>query len=298
MSEAALLRKFRLPRQEILQLLNLVGPTLARQTRRSYPLSPEIQLLAALHFYAVGSFLEVVGDGYGLSKTSVWRCVEAVTNCLLGHAKDYIHLPSTRQEIMEVHQGFHAIADIPRVIGLVDGTLIPIANPSVLDQAFISRDNSGWADLFGRTQQNAGPLEVGLLEECFLQEYPESCYCIQTEVDCVEVNLSSVPRLSPNVTLLSLKSNTIHVLPDYVFSEYSSMERLFLQNNGLHTISKHAFSGLHNLKKLVLDHNPLRSVSQDTFTGLQSLMFLDLVENQIQVLNYSILKTCSKLEVL
>ncbi|KAJ3602710.1 hypothetical protein NHX12_030459 [Muraenolepis orangiensis] len=139
MSEAALIRKFRLPRQEIPQLLQLVGPTLARETRRSYPLSPEIQLLAALRYYAVGSFLEVVGDGYGLSKTSVWRCVEAVTNLLLGHANDYIRLPSTRQEIMEVHQGFYAIAGIPRVIGLVDGTLIPIANPSMRDQAFISR---------------------------------------------------------------------------------------------------------------------------------------------------------------
>ncbi|KAI2644742.1 hypothetical protein H4Q32_026611 [Labeo rohita] len=63
------------------------------QTRRSYPLSPEIQLLAALRFYAVGSFLEVVGDGYR----------------------------------------------ILRVIGLVEGTLIPIANPLALDQAFICR---------------------------------------------------------------------------------------------------------------------------------------------------------------
>ncbi|CAL8363213.1 unnamed protein product [Lota lota] len=208
-------------------------------------------------------------------------------------------------------------------------------------------DNIGWADLFGRTLQKVIPVDGGFLEECFLQEYPESCDCIQTEVECVEVNLNAVPQLSPNVTWLSLRSNKIRLLSDYVFSEYSSLERLFLQSNGLHTISKHAFSGLHKLKRLflsenvisslspgvfrdlhelhwlVLDHNPLRSVSQDTFTGLQSLMYLsmvdtslqqiphtsfcqhmpaldwlDLVGNHIQVLNYSILKTCSKLEVL
>ena len=35
-----------------------------------------------------------------------------------------------------------------------------------------------------------------------LQEYPESCDCIQTDVECVEVNLQDVPLLSPNVTWL------------------------------------------------------------------------------------------------
>ncbi len=81
----------------------------------------------------------MVGDGYGLSKTSVWRCVHSVTNILLHHATDYICMPFARHEVMEAHQGFHAIAGVLRVIGLVDGTLIPIANPSALDQAFICR---------------------------------------------------------------------------------------------------------------------------------------------------------------
>nr|XP_055048163.1 putative nuclease HARBI1 [Misgurnus anguillicaudatus] len=139
MSEETIVKKFRLPREQILQLLDLVGPDLSRQTRRSYPLSPEIQLLAALRFYAVGSFLEVFEDGYGLSKTSVWLCVHSVTNVLPRHATDYIRMPSTMHEVMETHQGFHAIAGIPLVIGLVDGTLIHISNPSALDQAFICR---------------------------------------------------------------------------------------------------------------------------------------------------------------
>ncbi|XP_074466539.1 relaxin receptor 2a isoform X2 [Sebastes fasciatus] len=211
-------------------------------------------------------------------------------------------------------------------------------------------DNIGWADLFGQTLQDANVQDSNhsyLLKECFFQEYPESCACIQTDVECVKVNLQDVPLLSPNVTWLSLRSNKIRVLSDFVFSEYSSLVRLFLQNNSLQFISKHAFSGLHSLKRLflsdnlisslspgvfrdlqqlewlVLDHNPLSSLSQDTFIGLQSLVFLsmvgtalqqlphpsfcqhmpaldwlDLEGNQIQNLNYSILETCSKLEVL
>ncbi|XP_051256674.1 relaxin receptor 2a isoform X1 [Dicentrarchus labrax] len=208
-------------------------------------------------------------------------------------------------------------------------------------------DNFGWADLFGQTLHNTNPVDQYFLNECFLQEYPASCDCIQTDVECVEVNLQDVPLLSPNVTWLSLRSNEIRVLSDFVFSEYSALERLFLQNNSLQFISKHAFSGLHNLKRLflsenlisslspgvfndlhqlewlMLDHNPLSLLSQDTFIGLQSLMYLSMVDtslqqlpypsfcqhmpaldwldlegNQIQTLNYSILKTCSKLEVL
>lgn len=35
-----------------------------------------------------------------------------------------------------------------------------------------------------------------------LQEYPGSCDCIQTDVECVEADLQDVPTFSPNVTLL------------------------------------------------------------------------------------------------
>ena len=73
-----------------MELLDLLRPALARVTRRNFALSSEVQLLTALRFLATGSFIEVVGEGYGLSKTSVWRCVHTVTNAPLHHAGDYI----------------------------------------------------------------------------------------------------------------------------------------------------------------------------------------------------------------
>ncbi|XP_037835012.1 relaxin receptor 2a isoform X2 [Kryptolebias marmoratus] len=207
-------------------------------------------------------------------------------------------------------------------------------------------DNIGMADLVGETIRNKSAAGSSS-SACFLPKFPASCVCIQTDVQCVKVNLTDVPLLSPNVTWLSLKSNKIRVLPDAVFSDYAALEKLFLQNNSLHFISKQAFSGLFSLKKLflsenlitslspgvfrelnqlewlMLDHNPLSSLSHETFLGLHSLMFLSMVHtslqqlphpsfcqhmpaldwldlggSQIQTLNYSILKTCSKLEVL
>ena len=71
LSDQAVQAKHRLPHAEIQQLITLVSPHIQRATHCNFALSPEVQLLAALHFYAVGSFLEVVGDGTDLSKASV-----------------------------------------------------------------------------------------------------------------------------------------------------------------------------------------------------------------------------------
>ncbi|XP_052313457.1 relaxin receptor 2-like [Oncorhynchus keta] len=165
-------------------------------------------------------------------------------------------------------------------------------------------DNSGWADIFDRTVRKVQPQGLPP-EDCFLQQYPENCDCIKTELECVEVNLHDVPQVSTNVTWLSLKSNKIKSLSDNIFSKYAHLQRLFLQNNSIQTISSEAFSGLYKLEKLflsvnsisslklgvfsdlrnlwwlVLDHNPLKSISQDTFTGLTSLMFLSMVNTSL-----------------
>ncbi|KAJ8412468.1 hypothetical protein AAFF_G00128040 [Aldrovandia affinis] len=167
-------------------------------------------------------------------------------------------------------------------------------------------DNSGWADFFDRTIKRPDLQE--LPHACFLQQYPESCECTETELQCVEVNLNAVPLVSANVTLLSLKSNAIRKLPEDVFHKYSELLRLFLQNNSIQTVSSHAFSGLYKLRKLslsqncitslrpgvfsdlhklhwlILDDNPLKRISQDTFIGLKALFFLSMVNTSLEQL--------------
>ncbi len=81
--DTAILARYRLPREVIRQLLEATSGDLRRPTRRNFALTPQTQLLATLRFYATGSFMAVVGDGLGLSKASVSRSVEAVTNSLL-----------------------------------------------------------------------------------------------------------------------------------------------------------------------------------------------------------------------
>ena len=100
LSDRALIAKYRLPREEIQRLVEVVAPHIRRPTRRNFALSPEVQLLAALHFYACGSFLETVGDGTALSKASVSRSVAAVTPILLCHAvQHHFRMPTTREAV-------------------------------------------------------------------------------------------------------------------------------------------------------------------------------------------------------
>ncbi|KAG5844680.1 hypothetical protein ANANG_G00165040 [Anguilla anguilla] len=167
-------------------------------------------------------------------------------------------------------------------------------------------DNSGWADFFDRTTIRRNQQE--LPRACYLQEYPEHCECTETELQCVQVHLNTVPQVSANVTLLSLRSNAIQRLPDDAFEKYPELLRLFLQNNSIESVSTRAFSGLYKLRKLslsqncittlrpgvfsdlytlhwlILDDNPLKKVSQDTFIGLSALFFLSMVNNSLEQL--------------
>ncbi|KAM4859850.1 relaxin receptor 2 [Thomomys bottae] len=167
-------------------------------------------------------------------------------------------------------------------------------------------DTSGWATIFGTVHGNVN--NVTLTQECFLNQYPQSCYCKETELECIKADLKSVPVVSSNVTLLSLKKNNIHRLPDKVFIKYTELKKMYLQNNCIRHIARKAFWGLfnlqilylnhncitslrpgifkdlHQLTWLILDDNPITRISQRLFTGLNSLFFLSMVNNYIEAL--------------
>uniref|UniRef100_A0A8C9C963 Relaxin family peptide receptor 2 n=1 Tax=Phocoena sinus TaxID=42100 RepID=A0A8C9C963_PHOSS len=167
-------------------------------------------------------------------------------------------------------------------------------------------DTSGWATLFGTVHGDAN--NVALTQECFLNQYPQRCDCKGTELECINAGLKSVPTVSSNVTLLSLKKNSIHSLSDKVFIKYTELKKIFLQHNCIRHISRKAFFGLHNLQILYLNHNcittlrpgvfkdlhhltwlilddnPITRISQRLFTGLNSLFFLSMVNNYLEAL--------------
>ncbi|KAI2656351.1 Relaxin receptor 2 [Labeo rohita] len=143
-------------------------------------------------------------------------------------------------------------------------------------------DNSGWADLFDRTFKRVYPQD--LATDCQVEQYPDRCQCINTEIHCVDVSLRSIPQVSSNVTSLSLKSNKIHVLPNEAFIKYIKLQRLSLSQNCISLLSPGVFSDLHKLKWLILDDNPITAITANTFTGLSSLFFLSMVNTSLEQL--------------
>jgi len=90
-----------------------------------------------------GSFQLVVGDTFGLHKSTVCRVVHRVTAAIAALKPQYVRLPSTAEDRRSIMGGFHAVFGMPGVIGAIDCTHIPIQSPAG-DDAEIYRNRKGY----------------------------------------------------------------------------------------------------------------------------------------------------------
>jgi hypothetical protein len=74
-----------------------------------------LQLMIALRFYATGSFLAVTADVHRISRPSVSKAIKDASNRLIRMAPEYIKMPTSQFELLEIMQGFHNIANFPNV---------------------------------------------------------------------------------------------------------------------------------------------------------------------------------------
>ena len=139
LTDSEIIQATRLPRYAFTELCHLIADDLVRSTARSYALPAETQLLAALQFYATGSFQWMVGRSCGLSQSSISHCINDVTNALIKLAPTSIYFPTDPTTLRANKQAFHAIAHFPNVIGAIDCTHIPIKAPSLNEEAYVNR---------------------------------------------------------------------------------------------------------------------------------------------------------------
>ena len=116
--------RYRFGRESIDFLIDLLSDDLKRRTARSHAIDPLVQVLVSLRFYASGSFLEVIGDTFGLPKSSVSRIVTDVSAALVGKQSEFIVWPSNDAERQEIKEGFFKLGGFPSVIGCGDGSHI------------------------------------------------------------------------------------------------------------------------------------------------------------------------------
>ncbi|CAC5421210.1 HARBI1 [Mytilus coruscus] len=134
-----IIRRYRLSRPMIIDLCRRFDNDLHKPTMRSRALPVSLQIMAALRFFATGSFQLVNADVHNISRSSVSRCVRNVTQCLVNVCNQHIIMPTDAASLEIIKRGFYEIADFPNVVGAVDGTHVRIKSPSVDEHIFVNR---------------------------------------------------------------------------------------------------------------------------------------------------------------
>lgn len=134
-------KRYRFSKRHVEAITNMIKDDLScPQNNRGKPISPDLQVFAALRMYAKGFFQVEDGDIHGFSQPSMCRILKNVSIALARKRGDYVKFPITLDEQRREMQAFHAIAGFPRVIGCIDGTHIPIQNPGgPFAQGYINR---------------------------------------------------------------------------------------------------------------------------------------------------------------
>ncbi|CAC5359119.1 HARBI1 [Mytilus coruscus] len=101
-----LLYRYRMSRQTLMRVIDMVRDDIVYETQRSHALTPEQQTFAAIRYYATGSFQTVVGDIMGISQPSISRIVQRVSSALCRHAGQYIRFSTTPRFQQAVKEGF------------------------------------------------------------------------------------------------------------------------------------------------------------------------------------------------
>ena len=126
--DVELFQRFRFRRVDIHHIANLLREELQFGYNRKGSLSPEMQVLIALRFYATGSLQIVVGDTVHVDKSTVSRTIHRVTEAMCARARQHIRIPSQQQP--NVQKRLFAMMDrhpgLPNVVGCVDGTQVLI----------------------------------------------------------------------------------------------------------------------------------------------------------------------------
>jgi hypothetical protein len=109
-----------------------LAPALTKETTRlREPLPVQLKVAAVLYKLAHGTTNSVISDMFGIGACTVSNILcEFVTAVLAIFKPRYVRWPTTRAELKKLADGFECLRGIPRVVGAIDGSRIPIIAPS------------------------------------------------------------------------------------------------------------------------------------------------------------------------
>ncbi|XP_052818496.1 putative nuclease HARBI1 [Mya arenaria] len=95
-------------------------------------------VLLTLRYLAKGDFFSEVGDIHGVSKSSMSRHLHDVV-LAINNRVDTIRFPEIDVERRSTATAFYRLSRIPRVLGAIDCTLIPISTPTTHEASYVCR---------------------------------------------------------------------------------------------------------------------------------------------------------------
>ncbi|XP_066585352.1 putative nuclease HARBI1 [Prorops nasuta] len=111
--------RFRLTKKQFQEVLQQIEHGI-RQRKMICEISPVIQLLVAIRFYATGCFLQVAADFCCISTKSAQRIVHRVSAAIANLFHRYVSLPRTDEEIIQTAKDNFLVSGMIRVIGAID----------------------------------------------------------------------------------------------------------------------------------------------------------------------------------
>ena len=137
-SEHELIERFRFGRNDIFELIEELSPHLQHTTDRNAALSPALQVLIALRFFANRAFQNTMGDMINVHRTTSSRAIPRMSLALQCCFRRHIHLP-TYEEASKTKQDFYSKSGVPGIVGCIDGTHVRIQAPSDHEYLYVNR---------------------------------------------------------------------------------------------------------------------------------------------------------------
>ncbi|KAJ8912380.1 hypothetical protein NQ315_014748 [Exocentrus adspersus] len=145
-NEEDFIKRFRLSKNGVRYIVNLISDNIRSPTQQNHALSPEQMVLLTLRFYATGNFLQTAGDLIGIDKGTASRIIWKVTQAIAGLYRQFVRMPQTEEELREVSQKFYNVARLPKCCGAIDCTHVKIISPGG-NNAEIYRNRKGFFSL-------------------------------------------------------------------------------------------------------------------------------------------------------
>ena len=127
-------------------LCNAIGPFVGpKPSPGRRPIPTEKRIAIALYKLATCAEYRVVGETFGVSKTSVHRCVYAVCRAIRYKLlAKFVKIPNVAEAQAIAHRNSMK-HQVPQVYGALDGTHIPILPPSDGYRDYVNR--KGWPSI-------------------------------------------------------------------------------------------------------------------------------------------------------